>query len=230
MSKLGKNLKKSGKHATEEKLMLLYYKAVEYFEKNKNLVYTILTVLVVIIAVLFIYFRNQNQKSETAAIELGKVKQVYSMDMFQQAISGDSLGMSKGLIYIVDNYGSTESGQTAKIMLGNCYFNLRDFDNAEKSFNSFSGSNDMLKAASLSGLGAVQEAKNNFTEAAKFYDKASKVNKKLANNDEYIFYAIRSYFNAKDNDNLSKAIKLLKTDYPKSKYIALIARYDNTQS
>ena len=42
-----------------------------------------------------------------------------------------------------------------------------------------------------------------------------------------MFYAIRSYFNAKDNDNLKKTIKALKTDYPKSKFLGQLARYDN---
>lgn len=227
MAKLGKSLGKSSKHGTEEKMMLWYYKGTEYFEKNKNRVYTVLTVLVLIIAVIFIYFRNQSQKSETAALELAKVKQIYAADMFQTAIAGDSLGMSKGLLYIVNEFGSTESGETAKLMLANCYYNLRDFENANKYYKDYSGKNDMFKAAALAGLGAVCETKGDWVNAAKYYDKAAKVSKNVTNNDEYLFYSIRSYFNAKDNDNLKKSIKSFKTDYPKSKFINMLVRYDN---
>jgi len=227
MAKLGKSYGKSSKQGTEEKMMFWYYKATEYFEKNKNRVYTILTVFVIIIAVIFIYFRNQSQKSETAALELAKVKQIYAADMFQMAINGDSLGMSKGLLYIVNEYGSTESGETAKLMLANSYYNLRDFDNANRYYNDYSGKNEMFKASSLAGIAAVYETKNDWVNAAKYFDKASKVSKNVSNNDEYLFYAIRSYFNAKDNDNLKKTIKALKTDYPKSKFLGQIARYDN---
>ena len=218
---------KSSKHGTEEKMMLWYYKGTEYFEKNKNRVYTILTVLVIIIAVIFIYFRNQSQKSETAALELAKVKQIYSADMYQMAINGDSLGMSKGLIYIVNEYGSTESGETAKIMLANSYYNLRDFENANKYYNDYSGKNEMFKAASFAGIASVYETKNDWVNAAKYFEKAAKVSKNVSNNDEYIFFAIRCYFNAKDNDNLKKTIKTLKTDYPKSKFLGQLPRYDN---
>lgn len=217
---------KSSKHGTEEKMMFWYYKGTEYFEKNKNRVYTILTVFVIIIAVIFIYFRNQSQKSETAALELAKVKQIYAADMYQMAITGDSLGMSKGLVYIVNEYGSTESGQTAKLMLANSYFNLRDFENANKYYNDYSGKNEMFKAASFAGLGAVCETKGDWVNAAKYFEKAAKVSKNVTNNDEYMFYAIRSYFNANDKDNLKKSVKAFKTDFPKSKFINMLARYD----
>ena len=132
---------------------------------------------VIIIAVIFIYFRNQSQKSETAALELAKVKQIYAADMFQMAINGDSLGMSKGLLYIVNEYGSTESGETAKLMLANSYYNLRDFDNANRYYNDYSGKNEMFKASALAGIAAVYETKNDWVNAAKYFDKASKVSK-----------------------------------------------------
>jgi len=225
MAKLGKTLSKSSKSNTEEKMMLYYYKAVEYFEKNKNRVYTALTILVVIIAVIFIYFRNQSAKNETAALELSKVKQVYAMDMYQMSINGDSLGTFKGLQFIVDNYGSTESGETAKMMLANSYYNLREFDKAEKYYKDYSGKSDMLQAASYAGVGAVLEAKNDFVNAAKNYEKAASVSKKLYNKDEYLYYAIRSYYFAKDAENIKKTVKTLKTDYPKSRYLSQTQRY-----
>lgn len=227
MAKLGKSLSKSQKHSTEDKMLEYYYKGTQYFEKNKNRVYTVLTILVVIIAIIFIYFRNQSQQAETAALELSKVKQFYSMDMFSAAINGDSLGISKGLQFIVDNYGSTESGQTAKIMLANSYYNLREFDKADKYFKDYSGSNELFKSASLAGIASVYETKGDWNNAAKYYENASKVSKTVPTNDEYLYYAIRSYFNAKDTDNLNRSIKFLKAEYPKSKYIGMLSRYES---
>jgi outer membrane protein assembly factor BamD (BamD/ComL family) len=226
MTKISKTVGKHNKHNMEDKLLMYYYKAIEYFEKNKNRVYTALTVLVVIIAVIFIYFRNESQKNETAALELAKVKQIYAADMFAMAINGDSLGMTKGLAYIVNEYGSTESGQTAKLMLANSYYNLRDFENADKFFKAYSGKNEMFKAAALAGIAAVCESKGDWINAAKNYENASRVSKNVPNNDEYMFNSIRSYFNAKDNDNLKKSIKAFKTEFPKSKYLNMISRYD----
>jgi len=118
MAKLGKNIGKTH----EDKLMDMYYKSMEYYENNKNRVYIIATSVVVVVALVFFYFNYKAKNNETAGIELSKVKTAYSNGLFQQAINGDSLGMSRGLQYIVDNYGSSENGQIAKVMLANCYY------------------------------------------------------------------------------------------------------------
>lgn len=222
MAKLGKNISKTH----EDKLLAFYYKSQEYYEANKNRVYIIATSVVVIVALIFFYFNYKSKNNETAGIELSRIKGIYSSGSYQQAINGDSLGISKGLQYIVDNYGSTENGEMAKIMLANSYYSLREFDKAEKYYKDYSGSNDIYKAASFAGIASVYEAKNDFPNAANNYLKASKQSKLVTNNDEYMFYAIKNFALAKDTDNLKKTIKELKKEYPKSKYIAQLNRYD----
>jgi hypothetical protein len=222
MAKSGKNVSKSH----EDKLMDLYYKSIEYYENNKNRVYIIATSVVVVIALIFFYFNYKTKNNETAGIELSKIKSVYASGLYQQAINGDSLGMSRGLQYIVDNYGSSENGEMAKIMLANCYYTLRDFDKADKYYKDYSGSNDIYKAASYAGIASVFEAKNDFANAANYYMKASKQSKLVTNNDEYMFYAIKNYSLANDTEKLKNTIKELKKEYPKSKYLSQIIRYD----
>ncbi len=222
MAKLGKNIGKTH----DDKLIAFYYKSLEYYEANKNKVYMIATGIVIVIALIFFYFNHKTKSNETAGIELSKINMIYTSGLYQQAIYGDSLGMSRGLQYIVDNYGSSENGELAKIMLANCYYSLRDFDNAEKYYKDYSGSNDIYKAASYAGLASIFEAKNDFSNAAENYLKASKHSKLVTNNDEYMFYAIKNYSLANDNENLRKTIKEFKKEYPKSKYLAQLNRYD----
>lgn len=222
MAKLGKNVHKTG----EDKLLIYYYKAQEYYEANKNKVYIIATSVVVVIALIFFYFNYKSKNNETAGIELSKIKNIYASGLYQQAISGDSLGISKGLQNLVDNYGSTENGEIAKVMLANCYYALRDFDKADKYFKDYSGSNEIYKAASYAGIASVYEAKNDFVNAANYYLKAANLSKTVSNNDEYIYYAIKNFSLAKDNENVKKTVKELKKDYPKSKYISQLNRYD----
>jgi hypothetical protein len=224
---MAKSGKKVGK-THEDKLMALYYKSTDYYENNKNRVYIIATAVVAVIALLFFYFNYKARNNEAAGIELSKIKSVYSNGLYQQAIIGDSLGMSKGLQYIVDNYGSSENGNIAKVMLANSYYTLRDFDKAEKYYNDYSGDNYIYKAASNAGIASVCEAKNDYSNAAKYYVKASSQSKLVTNNDEYMFYAIKNYSLANDTENLKKTIKELKKEYPKSKYIAQLNRYDTS--
>lgn len=212
-------------HHTEDKLMAVYYKAVDFFEENKKHVYTTLTAIIIIIAGIYLLMNKRKSDDEKAAVELAKVQQVYAAGNFQQAILGDSLGNSKGLQFIVDEYGSSESGETAKLMLANSYYNLRDFDKAEVYFKGYSGSNSLLKVSAEAGLASVYEAKNNFLEAAKLYEKAAGMDKDNPFTDQYIFYAAKNYYRADKLDEAKKLFNNLKEKYPKSKYVQESEKY-----
>ncbi len=212
-------------HHTEEKLMSVYYKSINYFEKNRKNVYTALTILIIVIAGVILFVNKRKANNEIAAIELGKIRGVYSANNFQQAINGDSLGVSKGLQYIVDEYGSTENGENAKIMLANSYYALRDFDKAEKYYKDYSGSNKLLKVSASAGIAGIYEARNNYTEAAKQFEKTSSMEKDNPFVDEYVFYAAKDYYRANDFVNAKKLFDRLKNDYPKSKYNTESERY-----
>lgn len=213
------------KHQTEEKLMTAWYKVVDFFEKNKKHVYTALTILVIAIAGIILLVNKRKANNEIAALELGKIKTVYNEAKFQQAINGDSLGTSKGLQFIVDEYGSTENGQMAKIMLANSYYAVRDFNNAEKYFKDYSGSNPLLMTSAAAGIASVYESRNQFTEAAKQYEKAANLDNTNPFIDQYLFYAAKNYYKAGDFDDAKKLFTKLKEDYPKSRYNSESEKY-----
>lgn len=205
-------------HHTEEKLMTFYYKAVDFFEKNKKHVYTALTIVVIAVAGIILLVNKRKANNEIAGVELQKISDIYNTGNYQQAINGDSLGISKGLQYIVDEYGSTENGEMAKIMLANSYNALRDFDKAEKYYKDYSGNNRILQASSVAGLASVYEARNNFSEAAKTFEKAANMDKDNPFIDQYLFYAAKDYYRANDFASAKKIFNKLKEDFPKSKY------------
>ncbi len=206
------------KHQTEEKLMTAWYKAVDFFEKNKKHVYTALTILAIVIAGIVILVNKRKANNELAAIELGKIKTVYNDNNFQQAINGDSLGVSKGLLFIVNEYGSTENGEMAKIMLANSYYALREFDNAEKYYKDYSGSNALLQVSAAAGLASVYESRNQYLDAAKQYEKAANLDNTNPFIDQYLFYAAKNYYRAEQYGEAKKMFDRLKEDYPKSRY------------
>lgn len=212
-------------HHTEEKLMTFYYKVVDFFEKNKKHVYTALTILVIAIAGIIILVNKRKANNEIAGVELQKINEIYNSGNYQQAINGDSLGMSKGLQYIVDEYGSTENGEMAKIMLANSYNALREFDKAEKYYKDYSGSNRLLQVSATAGLATIAESKNNYSEAAKLFEKAAGMDKDNPFNDQYLFYAAKDYYRADDYSNAKKIFAKLKEDFPKSKYVAEFEKY-----
>jgi tetratricopeptide (TPR) repeat protein len=132
-----------------------------------------------------------------------------------------------GLKEIVDKYGSTESGETSKLYAGNCFFNLNDYDNALKSFDDYSGKNDIVKASCLSGIGAVYEAKGDLKKAGEYFEKAANVNKDVVINPENLYYAVRAYSQAGDKESANRVFGILKNEYPKSKYISDSKRFES---
>ncbi len=210
---------------SDEKLIATYYKAVDFFEKNKKHVYTALTILVIAVAGIILLVNRNKANNENAGVAITLIKRAYENNDFQQAISGDTLGNIKGLQYIVDEYGSTENGQTAKLMLANCYYNLRDFDKAEKYYKDYSGSNPVLKASAVAGEASVSEARQKFDEAGKSYEKAAALDAKNPFNDQYLFYAAKSYLKANDSKKARDLFDKIKKDYPKSKYVAESEKY-----
>jgi len=212
-------------HHTEDKLMAFYYKATDFFEKNKKHLYVTLTIIAVLIAGVIFLMNKRKANEEKAAVELSKIQKIYTEGKFEQAINGDSLGMSKGLLSIVNDYGSTESGEFAKVMLANSYFNLRDFDNAEKYYKDYSGSNKLLKVSAAAGEASVLEARDKFLEAAKQYEYAADLDNENPFRDQYLLYAAKNYYRVKDTGKSLKLLEEIKEKYPKSKTLQESEKY-----
>ncbi len=229
MSSLKARKKISHKEIKKDKLVTGYFEAINWFSnaENKKKVYIGVGVLVVLVAVVFLYMSNRKAKNEEAEVKLSSVIALYEQGKYQEAINGDPATNTMGLGQLVNEFGSTNSGETAKLYLGNCYFNIKDYDNALKQFDSYGGDNDIVKASCISGIGAVYEAKGDLKKAGEYFEKAANVNKGVVINQENLFYAIRSYTNAGDKESAKRVFSVLKDQYPKSKYINESKRFES---
>ena len=111
-------------------------------------------------------------------------------------------------------------------MLANSYYYLNDYGNAERYYNDYSGSDMILKAASIAGIAAIKEAQGNFVEAAQKYEEAAGVSEEVAVNDEYLYAAARNYSLANNVDEYKRVSGMLKSEYPQSTYIFKLQRYE----
>jgi tetratricopeptide (TPR) repeat protein len=228
MSSLKARKKITHKELKKDKLVTSYFEARNWLDnpENKKKLYIAGGIVVVIVAAIFLYISNKNAKNEEAETKLSAVVMLYEQGKYPEAINGDPSTGTTGLAQIVNEYGSTNSGETAKLYLGNCYFNIKDYDNALKQFEDYSGSNDIVKASCISGIGAVYEAKGDMKKAGEYFEKATKVNKDIVINQENLYNAIRAYTNAGDKESAKRVFSTLKEDYPKSKYINESKRFE----
>jgi outer membrane protein assembly factor BamD (BamD/ComL family) len=216
------------KQIKKDKLVTSYFEITNWLKDpdNKKKIYIALAVVLAIGAGIYLYINNQNLKNEEAEVKLSAVISLYEQEKYQEAINGDPATGITGLREIVDNYGSTNSGETAKLYLGNAYYNIKDYDNALKQFEDYSGSRPIIKASCLSGIGAVYEARGDMKKAGEYFEKAATYSKEVVTNQENFYYAIRAYTAAGDKESAKRMYALLQDEYPKSKYINEAKRFE----
>ena len=220
----------SKKEIKEDELLKAYARASAFYYANKRYVSYALTGLVVVVVAALIFFNNRRASNEKAATELGKVYTIYDAAannpaQYQQAIDGQPDRGIMGLKTIVDNYGSTESGQLARFYLANSYFNVGRYDDAIQQFDGFSTSNKLLEASARAGIGASYEAKGEYEKAAGNFEKAAGIVSSPLSTPEYLNAAALCYGKAGQKEKAIALLKRLKQDYPSSDYARDVDRY-----
>lgn len=206
----------SKKEIKQDKLVETYFKAKTFFEENQRKILIFLGSFVVVV-LLVIYLVNRSKEREIEATTLlGGVINLYDQGLYQQAIDGVPAKKIKGLKYIADEYGNTESGEAAKILLANSYFQLGKFDEALKYYEDFGGNNKLLQATAYAGAAACYEIKGDKAKAAEFYLKAAKVVESEVTTPEYLLYSARLNAEIGKKDVAKKLLDQIKKEYSTS--------------
>ncbi len=150
-----------------EKLHLL----LDFLSIHKNLIITV-TVGVLVLAGGFVFFLQQRQAAEKKAGGLVALASVNAqIGNWQLAIDGD--GEIKGFRDIIKEYGSTPSGNLAKIMAGNSFLSLQQVDSALAYYGSYSGKNRDLAASAKAGEAICFLEKQEQLKAANAFEQAA---------------------------------------------------------
>lgn len=218
------------KEMKQDTLISSYAKLTSIYYENKKYINYAITGIVVIIIAIVIYTNNRRANNEKAATELGKIFSIYdagSSDprQFQTAIDGQPERGIMGLRAIVDNYGSSASGEIARFYLANAYLNIGNYDEALKHFKNYDADNDILAASALAGIGTCYETKGDFGQAASRYEKAAR---NVADNSaapDYLMNAARCYGLDGDKEKAISLLKRIKKEFPKSTAARDVDRY-----
>jgi TolA-binding protein len=160
-----------------------------------------------------------------ASSYLAKVMDIYDMGSFLEAIEGKQGTDLIGLKKIVQDYGSTENGETAKIYLANCYANLGKYDDAIKYYKDYSGSIDMFKATALAGQAGILSYNKQYEEAADLYLKASNVSKNDMLDPEYMYEAAINFIQSGNKEEAKNLLQTIKDEYKTSSAYGKVDRY-----
>ncbi len=224
-----KKKKLSKKEIKEDKLVSFMFKIEHLYEKYKSKLTLYGGILIVAIAAVYFYVNKQDELNNRASLELSRVMNIFDSGSYLEAIEGRQGTNIIGLKRIVEEYGSTENGETAKIYLASAYSYLGNYEKAFKYYENYSGSIDIYKASALAGMAGYYTAKNEYKKAADLYKNAANIVEINAQNPDYLLNAALNYFNSGDKDEARILFEKIKEDYSTSnahrkvdKYLALV--------
>lgn len=226
---LTKKKKLSKKEIKEDKLVSLMVKIENFYEDYKSKIIPYGGILIVAILAAYFYVNQQSAANEEAGLSLSRVMQIFDSGSYLEAIEGRQGTDIIGLKRIVEEYGSTENGETAKIYLANAYSYLGNYEEAFKYYEDYSGSIDIYKASALAGMAGHYAVKKDYQRAADLYKEAAGAAEINAQNPDYLLGAAVNYYNAGDTEDAKILLEKIKEDYATSearkqadKYLALV--------
>ena len=163
-----------------------------FWEKNSRMIMVASSIVIVLIGGYLIYkYMFQAPEEAKAADAIYKAEINFRKDSLQLALNGDGSRDNPGFVKVIKNYGSTPSGNLAKLYAGESYLHLGDYANAVKYLKDFKSNGAKQVEAKVYGLlgDAYSEQKKN-DEAVENYKKAaSTFEKDAAMSSEYLFRA-----------------------------------------
>ncbi len=160
-----------------------------FWEKFQKPILIIVAALVIVIGGWYGY--NEyivKPKEEKAADVLFKAQQYFTMDSSNLVLNGD--GQSKGVLFVINNYGGTKAANLCKYYAGVSYLKLGDFNNAVKYLKDFSTDAKQIQLMAYGCLGDAYSELNKKEEAVSSYKKAAAAfEEDESNSAEYLFRA-----------------------------------------
>ncbi len=165
---------KNGHHEGEqlESIEHVLSNSERFIEKNQKMITNVVLGVIVVILGAMAYSRFVvDPKEGEAQSQLFTGEVLFQKDSFRLAVEGD--GNFMGFEYIIDQYGSTTSGNLAKYYAGISYFNMGDFDSAIKNLNKFDAEGVMMPSIKFGAMGDCYVELNNLDKAISNFKKAA---------------------------------------------------------
>lgn len=182
-------------------------KAKSLWDQYSKPVLIVLAVLIVVFGGWYSYKTYvAAPNEEKAALAIYTAEGYFREDSSKLALNGD--GFHKGFLYVINNYGSTKTGNLAKYYAGISYLKTGDFNNAVKYLSDFSTSAKQIQMMAYGALGDAYSELGKKEDAVSSYKKASETfTEDELNSSEYLF---RAALKSKVDGNNQQALELFK--------------------
>lgn len=200
---------------------------LDFVGKNKKSLTYAITAIVIVLVVFFGYTElYQKPREEKAADAMFTAEKYFALDSSNLVLNGD--GQSKGVLYILKEFGGTKAANLAKYYAGISYFRINDFNKSIEYLKEFSTSAKQVQAIAYGTIGDAYSELKNTDEALNYYKKAgAHFPEDEAISSEYLYRAASLLeLNGKVDDAV-EIFKEIKSKYPKSEKGLMVDKFIN---
>jgi tetratricopeptide (TPR) repeat protein len=191
------------------------YKAEDFFNKNKNIIITALLVVVVVVGGSFAYNKFIKSPNERKAQDMVfHAQQYFEKDSFRLALNGD--GNYYGFLKVIDQYGSTKTGQLAKYYAGVSYVKLGEFQKGADLLTSFNAGDQVIQAMAYGLAGDAYMELGKTSEGIDYYKKAGHYNNSELTAPMFLFRAGLALEKANKPADAIAIYKEIREKYPQT--------------
>lgn len=199
-----------------------------FIEKHQKSIMIVVAAIIVVVLAVFGFKKFVVEPREAAAqTAIFRAEQLFENDDYATALNGD--GNNAGFLDVINEYGSTKTGNLARYYAGICYLNTGDFNNAIKYLGEYKGKDQIVRPLAIGAMGDAYMELDNAAEAAKCYERAAN---ETANSFTGPMFLMRAGLAYEMVENYKKALDMyntIKAEYPNSnegfnidKYIAYV--------
>ena len=222
----------SGKqlHSSELDTDQVVAKVQGFFEKFGKQLMMLVAGIIVVVGGFYAYKTYiVKPKEEKASEYLFKAQQFFSQDSSQKVLDGD--GTSKGVLYVISNYGGTKSANLAKYYAGVSYLKLGKFEKAIEYLKDFSTDAKQVQMVAYGCLGDAYAESGKKEDALDYYIKAGKTfEKDESGSAEFLFRGALLSETIGKEDKALELYKEIKEKYPKTEKGTQVDKYINRLS
>ena len=215
------------KHPVEEEDINIgeaYSKAEKFLDEKKQPVGIALGAIIVVILGTFYYYNMFLPPLQKAAAEdVFLAQKAFAVDSFDLAMYGGN-GVI-GFEEIIDEYGSTEIGNTSKYYMAVSLLNTGAYEDAIDYFKSYSANDHMTRSLKEGGIGDCLSQLGEYEDAITAYEKAANA---YVNDFSTPIYLKKAGVHSEKIGDYSKAVKFyerISSQYPNSQEGRDIEKY-----
>jgi len=185
------------------------------YEKNKQIINTVTTVILVVIVGYFAYIKLYKEPAEQKAASALSIPQMYfGADSLNMALNGD--GKNAGFLKIEKKYSGTSAGNLAHYYGGLCYLKMGDYKNAIKELKDFSGKGTTVGNMAMGLLGEAYMESGDNNNAIDCFKKATSDKSDALVTPMYLYQLGLAYLATNNTNEAKAAFTRIRDEYPKS--------------